>query len=205
MYDVRDGDCHEERSPNTALESSSYGVFMNRFLVRLVSLLILPASIGHCQSQPIKARVASISFEPVKFDLPGNAKTLETWFRKAGQGGAKIAVAPEGALEGYVVNGIIAQDVDALRMREVADTIDSPTIKRFRDLARELDLCLVFGFAEKIAEDVFNWPSSSTTRDASAASIRRCNCTKAITTAGGSTGSVSRAERSTRRTLAAES
>ncbi len=41
-------------------------------------------------------------------------------------------------------------------MRDVAVTIDSPSIKRFRSLARELDICLVFGFAERIDQDVFN-------------------------------------------------
>src|SRR5262249_25973210 len=33
---------------------------------------------------------------------------------------------------------------------------DHPLLQRFRMLARALDLCLVFGFAEKIGADVFN-------------------------------------------------
>ena len=41
-------------------------------------------------------------------------------------------------------------------MKKVAVAIDSPTIKRFRRLAKELDMCLVFGFAERIKDDVFN-------------------------------------------------
>ncbi len=107
-------------------------------------------------SRSAKVRVAAISFEPVKFDLDANVQTLESWFRKAAAGGAKIAVAPEGALEGYVVDGIIAEDVEADRMRDVAVSIDSPTIQRFQNLARELDMCLAFGFAEKTGDDVFN-------------------------------------------------
>ncbi|MBC8351626.1 MAG: carbon-nitrogen hydrolase family protein [Planctomycetes bacterium] len=101
-------------------------------------------------------RVAAISFVPEKFDLKGNATRLEEAFRRAANGGARIAVAPEGALDGYVVNQIIAGEDSAERMREVAVTIDSPIIQRFEKLAKELDLCLVFGFAEQIADDVFN-------------------------------------------------
>lgn len=48
-------------------------------------------------------RVAAISFVPKKFDLASNADRLERSFRKAAAGGAKVAVAPEGALDGYVV------------------------------------------------------------------------------------------------------
>lgn len=134
---------------------SSLHLLARRF-VSVASLILTSVSIGLCDDQPTTVRVASISLEPVKFDLDGNSKTLETWFRKAAQGGAKIAVAPEGALEGYVVDGIIAEDVDADRMRDVAVSLNSPTIKRFQDVAQELNICLAFGFAEKSGEDVFN-------------------------------------------------
>ena len=101
-------------------------------------------------------RVAAVSFVPKKFDLQGNADRLERLFREAKKGGAEIAVAPEGALEGYVVNEIIAGKVSAEKMNEVALPIDHPVIQRFQGLAAELDMCLVFGFAERIGEDVFN-------------------------------------------------
>jgi predicted amidohydrolase len=101
-------------------------------------------------------RVAAISFVPVKFDLNHNADVLERAFRKAKQGGAQMAVAPEGCLEGYVVNEIIAEKAPAERMKEVAVEADSPVIRRFQKLAAELDMCLVFGFAEKIGGDVYN-------------------------------------------------
>ena len=106
--------------------------------------------------QPTVVRVAAISFVPVKFDLAGNADRLERAFRQAAAGGARLAVAPEGALEGYVVNEIIAGEVAAERIRDVAVPLDHPVIDRFRELARELELCLVFGFAERIDEDVYN-------------------------------------------------
>jgi predicted amidohydrolase len=38
----------------------------------------------------------------------------------------------------------------------VAVKIDDPVIVRFQRLADELDMCLVFGFAERVGDDVFN-------------------------------------------------
>lgn len=101
-------------------------------------------------------RAAAISFVPVKFDLPGNADRLEKAFRSARAGGAQIAVAPEGALEGYVVNEIIAGKASPETMKSVAVTMNDPVIRRFQALARELKMCLVFGFAERIEDEVFN-------------------------------------------------
>ena len=103
-----------------------------------------------------KVNVAAISFVPVKWDLEDNANRLEKAFRKAAKKGAELALAPESILEGYVVNQIVAEGVPAERMREVTVSIDSAEIKRFRSLAAELSMCLVFGFAELIGEDVFN-------------------------------------------------
>ena len=104
----------------------------------------------------LKIRVAAISFVPVKFDLAGNADRLEQVFRQAKAGGTELAVAPEGCLEGYVVNEIIAGEAPVERMRDVAITVDDKVIVRFQKLARELGMCLVLGFAERIGEDVFN-------------------------------------------------
>ena len=127
------------------------------FLAACLSLVTLLANAAGGQERGgRKVRVASISFEPTKLDLAGNAKKLETWFRRAAQGGAQIAVAPEGALEGYIVNEIISREFHPDDMRRVAVSIDSPTIKRFCNLAQDLDMCLVFGFAERIGDDVFN-------------------------------------------------
>ena len=68
----------------------------------------------------------------------------------------RLPLLQKGALDGYVVNEIIAGKVPADRMKDVALPIDGPMIGRFQKLAIELDMCLVFGFAERIADDVFN-------------------------------------------------
>lgn len=105
---------------------------------------------------PLRLKVAAISLEPVKLDVAGNAARLENAFRAAAAGGAKLAVAPEGVLEGYIVNDVLAGIIPVERMRDVALPLDHPVIGRFRALARELDLCLVFGFAESVGAEVFN-------------------------------------------------
>ena len=117
-----------------------------------------PAPSWEDETKPsgVVVHVAATSFIPKKFDLEGNADHLEQAFRQAKKGGAKIAVAPEGALDGYVVNEIIAGEAPMEKMNEVAVPIDNPLIQRFQRLARELEMCLVFGFAERIEEDVFN-------------------------------------------------
>lgn len=113
-----------------------------------------PADAARSDAQTV--RVAAISFVPRKFDLAGNAERLERAFREARRRGAQLAVAPEGVLEGYVVNEIIRGEAAAERMRDVAVAIDGPVIQRFQRLAREIELCLVFGFAERLGDDVRN-------------------------------------------------
>ncbi len=100
--------------------------------------------------------VAAISFTPEKFNLEANCDRLEDTFRKAAKGGAQLAVAPEGVLEGYVVTEIITGDAPAAQMNEVAVTMKGPEIGRFRAVARELKMCLALGCAEKIGRNVYN-------------------------------------------------
>ena len=108
------------------------------------------------EGSPVTVRVAAVSYAPQKFDLEGNADRLEAAFRKAAKGGAKIALGPEGALDGYVVNEIIAGEAPAEKMNEVAISLDHPVIRRFQRLANELEMCLAFGLAERIDDDVYN-------------------------------------------------
>jgi len=130
------------------------------FKIRAPRLLTLLCLLGFVvtgsSAETTRLRVAAVSFEPVKFDLKANAAKLEQMFRKAAKGGAKLAVAPEGALDGYVVNEIIAGMAKAADMNKVAIELSDPVIQRFQKLAKELEMALVFGLAEKIGDDVFN-------------------------------------------------
>ena len=103
-----------------------------------------------------QVRVAACSFKPRKFDVAANADRLEDLFRRSAAAGAELAVAPEGALDGYVVMPIIEGAQPAERMHEAAVSLQGPEIGRFRALARELGMCLAFGLAERSAGDVYN-------------------------------------------------
>ena len=89
-------------------------------LAAVSAAVLLGLGSQNATASTLTVRVAAISFVPTKFGLHGNADRLEDAFRQARRGGAQIAVAPEGALEGYVVNEIIAGEVPAEKMREVA-------------------------------------------------------------------------------------
>jgi len=127
-----------------------------RFAFSLAIALFFSHATWTTASESTRVRVASISFQPKKLDVERNAATLEKYFREAAAGGARLAVAPEGILEGYIINEILSREIPVERMRDVALKIDSPMIGRFRDLAKELEICLVFGFAEAIGTNVFN-------------------------------------------------
>lgn len=103
-----------------------------------------------------QVRVAACSFRPQKFDIAANSDRLEALFRQAAQAGSQVAVAPEGALDGYVVMPIIDGIYPAERIYDAAISNKGPELRRFRLLARELHMCLVFGIAERIGSEVFN-------------------------------------------------
>ena len=130
--------------------------------IALLTLAVVSAAVllgigsRDAEASVMKVRVAAVSFVPTKFDLHGNADRLEHAFRQAKLGGAKIAVAPEGALDGYVVNEIIAGEFPPEKMKEVAIPLDHPIIQRFQRLATELEMSLVFGLAERIDDEVYN-------------------------------------------------
>ena len=69
---------------------------MNRLLSTLfftLYVVVLSSTDAVSQDHPARVRVAAISFEPTKLDLAGNCDRLESYFRQAAKGGAKIAVA----------------------------------------------------------------------------------------------------------------
>ena len=118
----------------------------------LLFVVILLISLLPSAAQAEKIRVASISFRPQKLGLSQNADRLEALFREAAAQGAQLALAPEGALDGYVINEINAGHLTVEALDAVALEIDSPMIQRFQALAKELGLCLAFGFVERIGD-----------------------------------------------------
>ncbi len=103
-----------------------------------------------------KVEVAAISYRPVKWDKAANADRMEELFVQAAQENPRMILTTEGALEGYIVMEIVEGRAPAESMLEVAEPIDGPYIRRFRTLARSLNTCLAFGFAERIGDEAYN-------------------------------------------------
>ena len=103
-----------------------------------------------------KVEVAAISYRPVKWDKATNADRMEALFVQAAQENPRMILTTEGALEGYIVMEIVEGRAPADSMLDVAEPIDGPYIRRFRKLARSLNTCLAFGFAERIGDEAYN-------------------------------------------------
>jgi predicted amidohydrolase len=93
---------------------------------------------------------------PEKWNKEANAMKLERLFRDAASRGVQVALATEGAIEGYVAEIAILKPDLRERMMDVAEKRDGEYIKRFSKLARELSMCLCFGYAERAGNEVFN-------------------------------------------------
>lgn len=101
-------------------------------------------------------RAAALSIKPKRWDKPANADKLEAFVRQAASEHAELIVAPEGFLEGYIVMDVINHPDRRHAMWEIAEPIDGPYMKRFRELAGELEIVLCFGFAERRDDGIYN-------------------------------------------------
>ena len=100
--------------------------------------------------------VAAISLKPAKWDKAANADKMEAFFAQAAKTKPNVILTTEGVLEGYVVMDVIYNPEKAEAMFEIAEPIDGPYIRRFQRLAKNLQTCLCFGFAERLGDDVYN-------------------------------------------------
>lgn len=101
-------------------------------------------------------KASAISFKPKKWDKVANAERMEALFVAAAQETPQVILITEGALEGYVVADVYEGRRCAADLLAIAEPIDGPYIQRFQKLARQLGLCLCFGFAERIGDEVYN-------------------------------------------------
>ena len=101
-------------------------------------------------------KVAAISIKPKKWDKAANADKMEAFFVEAAKEQPQVILTTEGVLEGYVVMEAIENQETAERLIDIAEPTDGPYIRRFQQLAKQLGTCLCFGFAERIADEVYN-------------------------------------------------
>ena len=101
-------------------------------------------------------KASALSLKPKRWDKPYNADKLEHYIRKAAEEEPDLIVAPEGVLEGYVTGEVVENPELGKEMLSIAEPMDGEYVKRFRDLARELNKCLCFGFAERRGGDIYN-------------------------------------------------
>lgn len=99
---------------------------------------------------------AAISMLPQKWHKPANADKMESLIRQAAALGPDVIVTVEGALEGYVVYDVIEGRRTADDMLAIAEPLDGPYVRRFRELAKSLEVCLCFGFAEVVDAEIYN-------------------------------------------------
>ncbi|MCY4436119.1 MAG: carbon-nitrogen hydrolase family protein [Chloroflexi bacterium] len=101
-------------------------------------------------------KVAAISLRPKKWDKPANAAKMERLIRTAAAESPDVIVTIEGAFEGYVVYDVIEGRKSADEMLEIAEPLDGQYVARFRQLAGLLRVCLCFGFAERVGNEIYN-------------------------------------------------
>ncbi|UVJ45617.1 nitrilase family protein [Pseudomonas sp. LS1212] len=90
--------------------------------------------------------VACCQVAPKVGDLAYNRKLTERAIRTAASRGAQVVVLPELAQSGYV----FADRAEALAL---AETPEGPTLCLWQALARELEIVIVGGFCERLADD----------------------------------------------------
>ncbi|NUU36941.1 nitrilase family protein [Pseudomonas sp. C2B4] len=90
--------------------------------------------------------VACCQLAPKIGDLAYNRSLTERAIRSAALQGAQVVVLPELVQSGYLFSG---RD-EALALSE---TVDGPTLRLWQSLARELNLIIVGGFCERLADD----------------------------------------------------
>lgn len=106
-----------------------------------------------------KLIIASLSIMPEKWNKKTNYQKIEKMVRQATEKGADLIVAPEGVLEGYVIGHVKrSQDLEkaAARFFDLAEPLDGEYILKFQKLAKELNVYLCIGFAQRLDTLVYN-------------------------------------------------
>ncbi len=100
--------------------------------------------------------VALIAMYGKTWSLEENFQRMEQYVRQGAANGAKLVIAPETVLDGYIC-GKKDPKVTKEDMLGAAQSIpDGPYLQRAAKLCRELSIYLVFGFLHKDGTELFN-------------------------------------------------
>jgi len=92
-------------------------------------------------------RIALLQMRAVAGDVDANLETIERAAEEAAAGGADLLTTPELATTGYGAGEAI---------RELAEPVEGPQLRRLSDISGRHGLALVAGFAERAGGKVYN-------------------------------------------------
>jgi len=99
-------------------------------------------------------RVAGLSLKSRPWDKEANWRKAKRMLRRAAKSGAQLVCAPEGFLEGYVVQ---QKGLTPARYRAVGESTRRGTyVREMRRLCAELGIYFVAGFAEREGPRIYN-------------------------------------------------
>src|SRR5262245_3541768 len=93
----------------------------------------------------ISFQFAGLTLTPEPWNKEANFAKLAKFAREAAARGARVVVAPEGFLEGYVGNEHRSPGLTREKYLSVGEEIDGPLMTRVSNLARELKIYLSLG------------------------------------------------------------
>jgi predicted amidohydrolase len=121
--------------------------------MRLYSALVLTSM---AFAGEISFQIAGLTVTPEPWNKEANFAKLEKFARQASAQGARLAIAPEGFLEGYVGNERRTPGLTRDQYAAAGEAIDGALMMRVAALARELKIYLSVGYAEKRGDRMFN-------------------------------------------------
>jgi len=101
-------------------------------------------------------KVAAVSLFPKPWDKVENSEKMEKFICRAANKNPDLIVLPEGVLEGYCVADVVLDPRLGKKFIDLAEPIHGPYIQHFQQLAKEKNLCLCFGFVERVGQKAFN-------------------------------------------------
>ncbi|MEO7652777.1 MAG: carbon-nitrogen hydrolase family protein [Bryobacteraceae bacterium] len=99
---------------------------------------------------------AGLSMTPEPWNKSANFAKLERFAREAAAKGAQVIATPEGFLEGYVGNQSHSPGLTNEKYAAAGEELGGPLLTRASNLAKELKVYLLIGFAEHRDGKTFN-------------------------------------------------